>query len=211
MQSPIALTKPVSIGLTDISFDYKATTGTVRNDGHAIVVSFDSQAKSSGASAGNAANGIVLDGQRYDLVQLVFHTPSEHVVEGKTYAMEIEAVHRASSGALAVVSVLVNAGEQGPAFDPIAQALPTTAGASAPTKGPVNLAALLPNDRTAIRYLGSLTTPPCTENVRWAVLRNPIQLSTDQVNAISKIYARNNRPLQKANGRTVIVDSGPDA
>jgi carbonic anhydrase len=71
----------------------------------------------------------------------------------------------------------------------------------------VDVDALLPAARTSYRYDGSLTTPPCSEGVKWVVMTTPIQLSKEQVAAFTTIIRDNNRPVQALNGRTVLTDA----
>jgi carbonic anhydrase len=64
----------------------------------------------------------------------------------------------------------------------------------------------LPKDNYAYHYTGSLTTPPCSEGVQWLVLRDPVLLTKDQIEAFSSRIGPNNRPTQAINARTVKVD-----
>ena len=67
----------------------------------------------------------------------------------------------------------------------------------------VSAAELLPPEKTYYTYAGSLTTPPCSEGVRWLLLAAPIELSADQVAAFTTIYAANNRPVQPRHDRAI--------
>ena len=64
-------------------------------------------------------------------------------------------------------------------------------------------AKLLPAKRSYYEFEGSLTTPPCSEGVRWLVLKEPVTLSRQQLDAFRKLYPRNARPTQPLNSRTV--------
>lgn len=197
-QSPIDIKNPQSFNLPDVQFSYVSATPNVKNNGHTIVAEFPE------------GSGIDLDGQHYNLVQMHFHDPSEHTVDGKQSPMEIHLVHKNADGKLAVVGLLVNEGAANPALDPILSVMPAEENATKPASGAVDLGPLLPEDKTAIRYDGSLTTPPCSEGVRWVVLKQPIELSKEQIAEVAKLFAGNNRPVQKVDGRAVLVDSGPD-
>ena len=65
---------------------------------------------------------------------------------------------------------------------------------------------LLPADRSYFSYVGSLTTPPCTEGVRWFVLKDPVTVSSSEIGTFTKLYPRNARPLQPVNGREVLTN-----
>ena len=71
---------------------------------------------------------------------------------------------------------------------------------------PADVDALLPKGRSALRYTGSLTTPPCSEGVRWLVLTDPVELSAEQIAAFTAIFSGNNRPVQPLGERTIAVD-----
>lgn len=198
-QSPIDLASPMKVGLTDLAFYYTSTAGTVVNNGHTLATTFA------------PGSGVVIDGVRYDLTSMHAHTPSEHAIDGTAFPMEIHLVHTDANGDLAVVALLVQEGAENPALDPIWSVASDQVDTPVASAGPVELARLLPDDRSAYRYTGSLTTPPCTEGVSWNVIQTPITASAEQIAAFSKLFGSNNRPLQKPNGRTVLQDSGPDA
>jgi carbonic anhydrase len=143
----------------------------------------------------------------YALVQYHFHNPSEHTLKGKHYPMEMHLVHKAESGKLAVVGVFIEEGAYNGAFEPIWRNLPKQKGVE--THYPsvhVDVDKLLPMTRASYRYDGSLTTPPCSEGVRWIVMTTPIQLSAQQISAFTTIIHDNNRPTQPLNGRQVLTE-----
>ena len=145
--------------------------------------------------------------EAYALVQYHFHNQSEHTVKGKHFPMEMHLVHKSASGKLAVVGVLIEEGAHNAAFDPIWSNLPTRKGVETHyAHVAVDVDALLPTKRTSYRYDGSLTTPPCSEGVRWVVMTTPIQLSAEQIRAFAAIIHDNNRPTQPLNGRPVVTE-----
>ena len=166
------------------------------NNGHTIQINY----------AG--ADTLTLGGAAYQLAQYHFHSPSEHTVDGRHFPMEMHMVHKSGDGKLAVVGVFIAEGAHNRAFDPVWSNLPAQTGVE--THFPavkVDVDALLPPARTSYRYLGSLTTPPCSEGVNWIVMTTPIQLSSEQVGAFTRLIRDNNRPVQMLNGRTVLTDA----
>ncbi|MGE0877681.1 MAG: carbonic anhydrase [Acidimicrobiia bacterium] len=197
-QSPIDIGNPKVEQLADIKFTYINTPGTVVNNGHTIQVNLQSGSK------------IELDGKTYELVQFHIHAPSEHVVNGKSFPMEIHLVHKSSDGQLAVVGLMVKAGKENSRLTPAWKVLPNEEGKEEATKGPIELGLLLPSDHQTIRYDGSLTTPPCSEGVKWNIITTPVELSQAQIDAFTKLYKGNNRPIQERKDRVVTMDVGND-
>jgi carbonic anhydrase len=198
-QSPIDIKDPVKVGLTDIGFSYTTMGGTVTDNGHALVVKFE------------PGSSITVDGTRFDLLQMHWHTPSEHTFDGKDHAGELHLVHADAAGNLAVVGLLIDEGDADNArLEPVTKSLPAGGKNDLPTAGPLELALMLPDDRSAVRYQGSLTTPPCSETVNWMVVTKPITMSKAQLEAIKALHDGNNRPPQPTNARPVLLDSGPD-
>jgi carbonic anhydrase len=136
--------------------------------------------------------------ERYKLVQFHFHTPSEHRLHGEQFPMELHFVHRNALGELAVVGVFLREGAANPLIQQIWDAVSSEAG------GQIDPEDLLPQNREYYRYAGSLTTPPCTEGVRWHVLTEPVELSAAQVDEFRAIFPLNARPIQPLNGRPVL-------
>ena len=198
-QSPIDLVNATSAKLPAIVFNYQPTSLNIRNNGHTIEV------------ASTAENWIEVDSTRYELLQFHFHAPSEHAIAGELLAMEMHLVHQSKDGTLAVLGVLIERGSDHAAFKTLWAHLP-----SAPDEGQrieqvtINADDLLPSVRTAYRYDGSLTTPPCSEGVKWFVLTTPIELSEAQIAAFTAIVHNNNRPVQPLNERELLVDIAED-
>lgn len=195
-QSPVDLSNAAPQDVANPMFHYQATNVNIINNGHTIQVNYD------------AGSYMELDGARYDLTQFHFHTPSEHAVNGKLAEAEVHLVH-ASGGKLAVVGVLIETGAHNPVFDSYWSNLPTTSGPVQHLNAEVNAADVLPAVQATYLYAGSLTTPPCTEGVKWAVMVQPIQMSAAQLAAFTHLFDGNNRPLQPLNERTLIQDTTP--
>ena len=208
-QSPIELAEAAPVGdYPAVEFDYGRRAGTVVNTGRTIQVNVD------------RGSGITVGGTRYELLQFHFHHGSEHTVGGVRFPMEmhlfhqvdqvdqVHQVHRSDDGGLAVVGVLLRAGAANEVLAPIWTRLPLQTGAAAALPDAVPMAELLPERRTAWRYRGSLTTPPCTEGVSWIVMTEPVTLSAAQIAAFGALYPRNFRPVQPLAGRKLGRDKG---
>jgi carbonic anhydrase len=147
----------------------------------------------------------------YSLVQFHFHAPSEHTVDGEHFPMEIHFVHQAEDGALAVVGLLIEEGARNPGIAPLWAQLAGASGTETTVQIPAEFADhIFSGDATGIyHYDGSLTTPPCSEGVRWYVSKTPTRFSKDQIAAFTAIYDHNNRPVQALNDRTLYLDGNP--
>jgi carbonic anhydrase len=193
-QSPIDIRAENGSHLSPIKFAYTAGKAAMVNNGHTIQV--------------NIANGgsIKLESDKFKLVQFHFHTPSEESVNGKRYPLVAHLVHKADDGSLAVIAVLFKSGRENPALRQVFDQLPHSPGEEAALTQSFDLSRILPVERSYYAYSGSLTTPPCSEGVRWQVLRTPVEISPQQLLAFKKIYKMNARPLQAVNGR--VISSG---
>jgi carbonic anhydrase len=147
----------------------------------------------------------VANGVRYDLQQFHFHHPSEETVNGKLADMDVHLVHQSADGKLAVIAVRLTM-EQGDPNATVAslwEHLPVQTGGEDKITGTINPGGLLPVDRRYWTYMGSLTTPPCSEGVRWLVMQQPVSISREELRQFSAIYRLNSRPLQDAHGRKI--------
>jgi len=192
-QSPIDLTGFIEADLPPLEISYVPGGEGVLNNGHTVQVTYA------------AGSSIRIDGTDFALKQFHFHSPSENLVEGKAFPMEMHLVHADAKGNLAVLALLFAEGAENAAIAPIWSALPQEEGQQAPLSPAVAAAAILPADRDYFRYNGSLTTPPCTEGVRWLVLKATAPVSRAQVEALGKaLKGPNNRPAQPVNARPVL-------
>ena len=202
-QSPIDLVNPTPAELPPIFCEYYRTTDlNIRNNGHTIEVSYPE------------GSWIEVDGVRYQLLQFHFHAPSEHTVAGESFDMEMHLVHKSEAGSLAVVGLLIEKGKHNSELESVWAHLPDTAGETRNIENVnIDLQLMLSPTGTAqtvsdyYRYDGSLTTPPCSEEVQWIVLTTPIEMSEAQIAAFKAIIHNNNRPVQPLNGRELIVNS----
>lgn len=194
-QSPIDIDHPIRSQLPALKLNWAKSADTIVNNGHTIQLNF---AEGSTLTLGDV---------KYKLVQVHFHRPSEHTIGGKNFPMEAHFVHRAESGGLAVVGVLMAEGKPNAAFSKIIKTMPTAEGPAVKADAGINPGALLPQRLGYYRYPGSLTTPPCSEVVEWLVLTDPIQVSAADVTAFARLYPMNARPVQKDNRRYVLRSS----
>lgn len=190
MQSPIDIRDAHPADLSEIGFDYHAGPAEAVNNGHTIVVNLPD------------SGGIDIGGAHYALVQFHFHTPSEEKIDGEAYPMEAHFVHKDAEGHLAVVAVMLKEGHKNAVLEKVFDALPVAEDGKR-ALGALNPAVLLPAKHGYYAYEGSLTTPPCSEGVRWQVLKRPIEVSESQIEAFRKLYPENARPVQPLNGREV--------
>jgi carbonic anhydrase len=148
-------------------------------------------------------NSIEVAGRRYELVQFHFHRPSEERINGRQFEMVAHLVHKDPEGRLAVVAVLMDQGKQHPMVQLVWNSLPLEKKEETMSPVPIDMNLMLPEDRRYYTYMGSLTTPPCSEGVLWLVLKQPAQLSAEQLAVFAKLYPMNARPIQQASGRMI--------
>ena len=196
-QSPIDIRGAhLNKALQPIDFHYIAGPVTLEHNGHTIVVHVD------------PGSYIVAGGVRYELVQFHFHHPAEEAVKGKLSDMDIHLVHKSADGKLAVVALRLSedTGNPNAVLATLWQHLPRTAGTSEKVAEMVNPGGLLPADRGYWTYEGSLSTPPCTEGVRWFVFEQELSISRDQLRDFANLFRVNTRPLQDPHGRRIEAD-----
>lgn len=192
-QSPINLVGRFGSGVPALTYEYKSSALTVVNNGHTIQANV--------AEGG----GVVLEGKRYKLLQFHFHTPSEEQINGRANDMVAHLVHKSEDGKLLVIGVLLNRGKDNPVLKPVFDNMPGKASEekAVPNAG-FDANRLLPASRNYFHYDGSLTTPPCSEGVKWFVLKNVGNVSPKQYEAFTQLYPYNARPVQAVNGRTIV-------
>jgi carbonic anhydrase len=191
-QSPIDIASTEKADLPVIDFKYQASPLRIVNNGHTIQVNLP------------LGSTVTVAGHSYALLQFHLHTPSEEAIHGKHHALVAHFVHKDADGKLAVVALLFDVGKANAALAPVLPKMPPQEGPEATFEGTsVNPAKLLPAKRGYYEFEGSLTTPPCSEGVRWFVLKQPVTLSQQQLDAFRKLFPRNARPTQPLNGRIV--------
>ena len=203
-QSPINLLPSTSGGASQWNMEYKTTSlriahhehvDDIVDNGHTIQITVEE------------GSTIILNGKVFMLKQFHFHTPSEHTLDGRHAPMEMHLVHQSEDGSFAVIGIFFEEGKANDNFAKIVEHLPNAPGESKHVADAnLDLKVHLPQNLDAYHYKGSLTTPPCSENVDWLVLRNKISLSADQLKAFSSRLNHNNRPVQALNDRKITTD-----
>lgn len=192
-QSPINIKDPIDGHLQALNLEYRTSAEKVINNGHTIQVTVKEE------------DNFILDGEKFTLRQYHFHTPSENQINGHTFPLEVHFVHSKEDGDLAVVAVMFEVGKENPALDPLIAAMPKEQNQQVNIDSDVDLRALFPEDLHYYRFSGSLTTPPCSEGLRWLVLKQPVTLSQAQLDVFKQaLKTSNNRPLQYLNGRMIV-------
>ena len=190
-QSPIDLKGFVDAKLPELTFDYNSTSTEILNNGHTVQV--------------NIASGstVEVDGIKFELKQFHFHTPSENNINSKSFPLEAHFVHASKDGELAVVALMFEEGDENKILAQLWAKMPQKAGDK--TKLEISdVTTLLPKERDYYRFNGSLTTPPCTEGVRWIVMKKATTLSKAQTEQFAKVMVHpNNRPIQGTNARII--------
>ncbi len=190
-QSPIDIREGLKLELDPVQFNYRPSLIRVIDNGHTVQVNVGS------------GNSIEVMGRRFELLQFHFHRPSEEQIDGRRFDMVAHLVHKDLDGKLAVIAVLLNRGAAQPLIQTVWNNLPLEKGMDQAVRAPVDLNALLPVGRDYFTYMGSLTTPPCTEGVLWVVMKTPVDVSAEQIGIFSRMYPMNARPLQAAGGRMI--------
>ncbi|OYT91785.1 MAG: carbonate dehydratase [Burkholderiales bacterium PBB3] len=193
-QSPISIEDGATLQgpAEPILFNYLPSNGTVVNNGHTIQVDVVGD------------NAITVRGSSYRLLQFHFHTPSEEQVNFKRYPMVAHLVHKNAEGQLAVVAVLLDNGSANALIEKVWTYMPLDAGDRVRMPADLlNVGELLPKDQRYYQFMGSLTTPPCSEGVLWMVLKTPMSLSKAQLRLFTQLYPNNARPVQPVNARPV--------
>lgn len=185
IQSPVDFREPYPQRWRRLPIEYGTTTGEIFNNGHTIEVEVE------------GSNILTLDGIEYELVQFHFHTASEHRVNGSGFDMELHLVHAAADGSNAVMGVFLKRGAASGALSPIFESLPDDLNVKHPLDLPFDPKAFLPQSEIHIRYLGSLTTPPCTEGVKWIVMDEPVTISDEDMAQFAERIHFNARPVQR--------------
>jgi carbonic anhydrase len=177
----------------DLVINYKPTEFSLSNNGHTI--------------QGNPLtkdNSFFVGNKEYKLTQFHLHTPSEHQINGKNFDLEFHFVNENATNQLAVLGLMVKEGASNPFLEKAWNVIPTEETTEAvKLTEPIDLMSLLPKDTDSFQYKGSLTTPPCSEDVKWIVLEEPIEMSKEQIDKFRNIFPDNHRPVQSLNKREV--------
>ena len=190
-QSPIDLRDGIKVDLEQIVFDYHPSSFNEIDNGHTIQV--------------NVAGGNFLSvgGTTYELQQFHFHRPGEERINGKGTEMVVHLVHKSYDNKIAILAVLLERGEANAMIQTVWNNLPLEKHMTVTPSIVLDVNQILPARRDYFTYMGSLSEPPCTENVLWLVMKQPMTASPQQMALFSRLYPFNSRPVQQANGRMV--------
>ena len=191
-QSPIQIIKGKK-KTHQISFNYMKSHEVVLNLGHTVELKYDE------------GSNITLDKKNYQLIQMHFHTPSEHWIKKKKFIMEAHLVHQSSDGNYAVVAVLFEEGIENDFLSKFIKDIPEKKETETEKNQSIQIADILPKEKAFFMYSGSLTTPPYTEGVRWLIFQMSQKCTLQQSDAIKKVEGFNARNLQKLNHRKVEI------
>ncbi len=192
-QSPINITTSTSANLPPLEFNYTAIPLVIENNGHTIKMTADK------------AGTLKIGNDSYQLLQFHTHTPSEEAINGKRADMVIHLVHKNAQDQLAVVAVLLEQGETAnPLIETMWPLMPKTVTKPQEHDIQIDINLLLPKDTSYYTLTGSLTTPPCSEGVRWIILKQTVSISPEQLAYYKGVYAHNARPLQSLNEREIL-------
>lgn len=195
-QSPIDISGITVAEQPELKVEYKDAPLTVANNGHTIQVNYPD------------GSALSINGKGYPLVQFHFHSPSEHTLGGKASAMVAHLVHKSTDGELAVIESRLDVGADHALISKLWQHLPTAGQQIEAPETIVNAKDLLPvNLSRYFSYDGSLTTPPCSEGVKWFVLAENSQVGRTQVDTFLNLFPLSARPVQPVNGRSVVANN----
>lgn len=197
-QSPIEIKKgEAKSHHTDLHIEYVGAEVHAINNGHTVQLNVERD-----------DDKLMVNGHKYKLIQMHFHAPSEHVVDGERFPMEAHLVHIDDYDHLAVLGLPIRVGAENAILKPLFDNMPKKGGERIDReKEIVDLPNLVPDETHFFHYQGSLTTPPCTENVLWFVLETPVEISQAQVDAFLAVVHENARPVQQVDNRILVRNS----
>jgi carbonic anhydrase len=191
-QSPIDIREGIAVDLEPIQFNYQSGAFAVIDNGHTIQVNLA------------PGNSIEVGGRRFELLQFHFHRPSEERIDGRQFDLSLHLVHKDAEGRLAVVGVVMGKGAPQPVMQTVWSNLPLEKNQEVKARATLDPSQLLPADKRYYTYMGSLTTPPCSEGVQWLVMRQPVSAAPEQIDIFARLYPMNARPVQSASGRRIM-------
>jgi carbonic anhydrase len=190
-QSPIDLRDGLKVNLEQVGFDYHPSSFNEINNGHTIQVTV------------GGGNFITVGNQTYELEQFHFHRPGEERINGKGTEMVMHMVHKSYDGKIAIVAVLLERGADHGLLQTVWDNIPLEKNEVVSPSVVINPLDALPEKREYFTYMGSLSEPPCTENVLYIVFKQPRQASPAQMALFARLYPLNARPVQPTAGRMI--------
>lgn len=194
-QAPLDLRDTLRVDQEPIQFDYRPTLFSVLDTGRTLLITPE------------PGNFITVGQRRYELQAIEARMPAETRIRGERFDMSLHLLHRDAEGRLAMLALQLRRNPGDETDQPVLQRfwnhLPLEKQVTEKASVPADLAQLLPVDRAYFSFMGSLTTPPCTEGVLWLVMRDPLPVSTQQLAVMERLYPANARPVQPAGGRII--------
>lgn len=192
-QSPVNISHTVHVKINNLKVHYDSLSGNIVNNGHTIQINNE-----------NPSNYIIINKEKYTLIQFHFHAPSENQINSKSYPMEAHFVHQNDKGELLVMAIMVDEGKQNMNTEELLTVLNPQE--NMPTRlNDIKISGLIPKTTHYYRFSGSLTTPPCTEGIVWVVLKKPATFSKTEIEKFEQVFKHhNNRPIQPLFGRLII-------
>ncbi|MFJ7754437.1 carbonic anhydrase [Peribacillus muralis] len=190
-QSPIDIETTKTQEMKDngaIELNYNNAVLVAEDNGHSIQLDVTGTAK--------------INGRLFDLTQFHIHAPSEHKLDGRHYPIEVHFVNKAQDGRIAVIGVFFKEGAENHGFKKVIDSIKK--GDKNTSVGDINIATMLPANKSYYHYLGSLTTPPLSENVEWYIMKKPVEVSKPQIETFQSYYHSNNRDIQPLNKRLIL-------
>jgi carbonic anhydrase len=191
-QSPIDIVNPIEADLTPLELSRRGSTANLVNNGHTLQVNVE------------PGSWLTAEGLKFELLQFHFHSPSEHQIQGRSFPLEAHLVHRNARSELAVVAILFQYGEPNRSLAAIEASAASEIGKVVPLDIALEDLGTVSAQEKYYRYSGSLTTPPCTEGVRWYVLESARSVSREQVSAFVDLIGEDARGPQPLNARLVL-------
>ena len=191
-QSPINISTPIDATLSPLIFEGNAKAKTFVNNGHTVQANFEN------------GNYLTIENKKYELKQIHFHIPSENHIDGKVFPMEAHLVHADKNNKLAVIGIMFEVSEDNTTLNKLLRNLPENKDQKNEVKSEIFGYEILPESKEYYRFNGSLTTPPCTEGVKWIVLKTPVTISKSQLKDFEAVMPRNARDIQNINARTIL-------
>ncbi|KAI3450590.1 hypothetical protein Pfo_007255 [Paulownia fortunei] len=201
MQSPIdLLNERVEIVsyLGRLKRDYKPSNATLINRGHDMMLRWT-----------DSAGHIQINGTLFQLRQCHWHSPSEHTINGRRFDMEVHLVHESNDNRTAVIGIMYKIGRPDSFLSMMRRDLEAVAQIRDVEKavGLINPELIKFGSRKYYRYIGSLTVPPCTQNIIWTIVRKVRTVTREQVQLIREAVHDesevNARPIQPIHDRSI--------
>lgn len=197
-QSPINIEGTEPVIMHRLVTDYQVAPVHLRNERIVINMPYPK------------GSNLIVGPKVFGLKGFTFRTPAEHAISGERHPMSIQFMHESLEGRRAIVEVLVKEGKANMAAQELWELMPLEPDqVMKRDKVLVNARDLMPSDKSYYRYMGSMTTPPCSEGISWYILKKPIEMSREQIALVRGIVGGDTaRPLQRRNNR-IILDARP--